>query len=252
MTNTPLGNDPWQQPFPPQQPVAPPAHGQPVYGQPVYGQPFPIPVAAPPPRRLNTTLIVVVSVVLTVITCLAVSVVFSLIREGDDTDDALPEKVTSPTVIAARVSITEPATLGGLPKLRNENTDKVNETMTRALGGFENATNMFSAIYGSADPGKDLVLAAAVQMTVSDPEQEIITAFEKLPPSPVTNLLSADTGTLGGVAKCGTTTLSDIRSALCIWVDEGSLGMITWRQRSAFTVVEKFPELRAEIEARSR
>jgi hypothetical protein len=105
-----------------------PGYGQPGYGQPGYGQPgFPPPV---PPKKSRALPIVLISIAVVLVLCVGGSVAIFLAGKNkvDDavqslatptaaapTDD--PSAGATPTKAASNITITEPKTLGGRPKL---------------------------------------------------------------------------------------------------------------------------------------
>jgi hypothetical protein len=228
----------------------PPAGGQygtpaPQYGeQPGYGQPgqlpppgFPPPPGAPPRKSKALPIILTVVGVLAVL-CIGGGAALYFIGK-DAVDDA------------AAVTITEPATLGGRPKLESEEFATLTADMEKSLAAYPGASSSFGAFYG--DPAKkDMVAAIATKALIANPQAELDASFETFgKDAPVTGLTNADTGTLGGVAKCGTSSFSGIDVAVCGWADEGSVGMIMWFFKKAPDVQAEFPKARAEIETKS-
>ncbi|MEU4688023.1 hypothetical protein [Actinoplanes sp. NPDC023714] len=251
----PYGQQPGYQP--PQQPgyQAPPPPGydapppgyqapqQPGYPAPPPGFPAAPPPGypmAPPPKKKNTVLkIVLIAVAAVVVLCIAgVAAVFFIGK--DAVDDA------------AKVTITEPATLGGRPKLEDGEFAALITEMESSLAKYPGASDSFGAFYGNAEE-QDIVAAIATKATLIDPAKELDASFKAFAEgSQLKDKAPADTGALGGSAECATTTSSGTDIAVCGWADEGSVGMILWFFKTAADVQAEFPKLRAEIETKSK
>jgi hypothetical protein len=218
----------------------------PQYGeQPGYGQPgqlpppgFPPPPGAPQKKSKALPIILTVVGILAVL-CLGGGAVLYFIGKNAADD-------------AAAVTITEPTTLGGRPKLENEEFATLTADMEKSLAGYPGASSSFGAFYG--DPEKqDMVAAIATKAIIANPQAELDASFKEFgKDAPVSGLTDADTGTLGGVAKCGTSSFSGTDVAVCGWADEGSVGMVMWFFKKAPDVLAEFPKVRAEIETKSK
>ncbi|SFF55982.1 hypothetical protein SAMN05421541_113103 [Actinoplanes philippinensis] len=241
----------------PQYGQQPPQYGQQPYGQeqqppygqqPQYGQQpppgfgpgpggFP-PPPFPPKRKSRVLPIVLITLGIVAVLCIGGIGVFYVI--GKNAIDDL-----------AAVTITEPATLGGRPKLENKEFETITTDMEKSLAAYPGAENSFGAIYG--DPAKeDMVAALATKALIASPQKELDASFETFgKDAPVSGLTNADTGALGGVAKCGTSAVSGIDVAVCGWADEGSVGMVMWFFKKAPDVMAEFPKVRAEIETKT-
>lgn len=251
----PSGFPPPQQPFG-QQP--PPPYGQPQqpqygqqygqepgqYGQqppppPGFGPPpggFP-PAPLPPKRKSRVLPIILITLGVLAVLCIGgiTAVVFF-------TKDAIED--------AAAVTITEPATLGGRPKLDSQEFAAMTADMEKDLAAYPGAESSFGAFYGSPDD-ESMVAALATKALIANPQQELDASFKEFgKDAPISGLTNADTGTLGGVAQCGTSSVSGIDVAVCGWADQGSVGMIMWFFKKAPDIQAEFPKLRAEIESK--
>ncbi|MEV4276189.1 hypothetical protein [Actinoplanes xinjiangensis] len=246
------------QPQPPQygqQPPQPPQYGQPPYGQeqPQYGQqpqfgappppgfgpgPGGFPPAPFPPKRKSRVLpIVLISLGIVAVLCIGGFTALYLVGKNAVDD-------------AAAVTITEPSTLGGRPKLESQEFAAITADMEKSLAEYPGAQSSFGAIYGAPEE-EDMVAALATKAVIASPQKELDASFETFgKDAPVSGLTQADTGTLGGVAKCGTSSVSGIDVAVCGWADEGSVGMVMWFFKKAPDVQAEFPKVRAEIESK--
>lgn len=148
---------------------------------------------------------------------------------------------------AAKIAIAEPATLGGLAKLESAEFDKLAQQMEDGLASMPGAKDSFAGFWG--DPEKDMIAALATRATVISPRAELTASFREF--GDVKDVTAVETGSLGGVAECGTSSDPDGDLAVCGWADAGSVGMIIFYGKTAPDVLADFPELRAEIETRS-
>ncbi|MEU8662400.1 hypothetical protein [Actinoplanes philippinensis] len=263
-------------PYPPQpDPTtpypAPPAYGQqPPYGAvPQYGVPgFPPP--PPPPRKSKTTPIVISVVALVLVLCVGVVTSLYLIgknaaeKTGDAIDaatsgDKRTESTSAPTAAPtseapkATIRLTEPAKLGGRPKLTDADIADVAETMREGLAADPGVRKSFSAFYGDVDK-ENVVVVAAAERDVPLPGPTLGGIFVGLGKGGlnVTNQTAVSTGAYGGAAKCGDSKASgSVDVAVCAWADEGSIGMVMWYFKKAKQVKAEFPKLRAQIESKS-
>ncbi|GIE28061.1 hypothetical protein Ait01nite_011060 [Actinoplanes italicus] len=158
----------------------------------------------------------------------------------------------TPTATAAEdeISISEPDTLNGQPKIEAEELESLTADLEGVLEGYPGAANAFGAVYGSlAD--KKLVTALAAEVDIDDPQRMLDTVFQSFSgESQLTGVSPASTGSLGGVAQCGSAVIGKEDVAICGWADEGSVGMILYFYETAVDVKGDFPDMRAEIETK--
>jgi hypothetical protein len=241
---------PYGQPQQPQYGQEPPQYGQ-QYGQepPQYSQqpppppgfgpaPAGFPPAPLPPKRKSRVLpIVLITVGIIAVLCNGGFAAVYVVGKN-----ALDD--------AAAVTITEPATLGGRAKLDSQEFAAMTADMEKDLAAYPGAESSFGAFYGSPDD-QSMVAALATKALIANPKQELDASFTEFgKDAPVSGLTAADTGALGGVAQCGTSSVSGTDVAVCGWADEGSVGMIMWFFKKAPDIQAEFPKLRAEIESK--
>ena len=236
----------------------------PMYGQPEYGQPgFPPP---PPQKKSKALPIVLTSIAIVLVLCVGGVVALYMIGKNkvDDINNDLavattapttattPEETTEPTQAASTIKITEPKTLGGRPKLTDEQFAATTKQLKSALSSYPGATNSIGALYGTVSK-QDIVVVAAAQAAIDDPQTTLTQAFSSLGIGglKISNITSASTGSLGGAAKCGSSETSGLDMAICAWSDEGSLGMIIWYDKTVAKAKAEFPKLRAQVEKKS-
>lgn len=247
-----------------QQPGYPPQPGypaQPDYAG--YGQPPP-----PPPKKSRALPIVLISIAVVLVLCVGGgTAAYLLVRNTTDdivttiesgaptvgpTGPTTPA-TTEPTPEAGRtITITEPRRLGGRPKLTDPQFAGVASSLKSELSQIPGATNTVGALYGT--PAKrDIVVIAAVEAPVSDPEKELDGTFfgAGVGGLKVSGIVDVEPGPLGGGAKCGKTESAGTDLAFCAWADEGSVGWIMWYFKSVKQVSSEFADLRGEIEQAS-
>ncbi|BCY14323.1 hypothetical protein [Actinoplanes sp. L3-i22] len=249
--------------YPPQGPPAPPygqpAYGQPGYGQPVYPQQPTFPPIPPAPKKSWTLPIVLVSIAIALVLCVGGLAVIGIVY-GDDQKDttstssstpAEPDSTTDSTEAPAEdITVAEPKTLGGRPKLDTKEFNAVTTTMEDGLlKGYPGATTSFGAFYG-APAKKNMVMAIAVAAPIPNPGLELDRNFTNMSLTglAVDDIIEVPTGTYGGAAKCGNSESAGIDLAVCVWSDDGSVGMLVWYYSSASKAKSEFPKLRAQME----
>ncbi|MEV0895225.1 hypothetical protein [Actinoplanes sp. NPDC049802] len=229
---------------PPVDPYESSSHTAPLYEQPHYGQPvysaYP-PPPPPPPVRSRTVPIILLSAAIALVLLVGGGVVFYLVGEkfaGEGTD------------ARDRITIREPSTLNGLPKLDAEELSSLTSRMEQELEGYPGAANAFGAVYGDLAE-KKMTAALAAEVDIDDPQLMLDTVFQSFSgENQLTNVTSASTGDLGGVAQCGGAVVAESDVAICGWADEGSVGMFLFFYETTVDVKGDFPGMRAEIESK--
>jgi hypothetical protein len=265
-----------------QQPqYAQPQYGQPDYGQPDYGQQgygqadygqqgyaaggYPPPIA--PPKKNRTLPIILLSVALVLVLCVGGVVAVVLVADNAGKKDKVTASgTTAPaastdstgepsapaTKNTAAITVVEPKTLGGRPKLTDSQYAGAAEQLKSSLALVPGSTKTVGAIYGSAAK-RNVVAVAATAAPIDAPSDSIDQLFYNAGSGglKISGITAAPTGSLGGSAKCGNTTISGIRTAVCSWADDGSLGLIVWYFKSASKIKAEFPTVRAQVEKKS-
>ncbi|WIM95290.1 hypothetical protein ACTOB_007379 [Actinoplanes oblitus] len=251
----PAPEQPPTQPFTPgyaQPGYSPPGYAQPQFGQPGYGPPgFP----PPAPKKSRVLPIVLLSIAIVLVLCVGGIVAIAVLADKEDTDARSPKPGVSATTgrdtaPAADITVVEPKTLGGRPKLTTAEFADITKTMEDGLlTGYPGATTSFGAFYGTPAK-KNMVMAIGVAAPIPNPELELsknITSMS-LTGISVDDIVAVDTGSYGGAAKCGSGKTSGVDLAVCIWSDKGSVGMLVWYYTSVTKAKAELPKLRAQIE----
>jgi hypothetical protein len=265
------------QPDPTQQYGQPPAYGQPQYGQPQYGQPaqpdalgqpqYGTPGVYPPPqppKKSKALPIILVSIAVFLVLCVGggTAIYIAARDTGDDVKESLnsPDPATSgtakPTPEVTRfptITVVEPKTLGGRPKLTDPQFASLAKDLKKGLADVPGATNSVGTLYGTVAK-RNIVVVAATAAPVLDPKTELDSAFSSAGGAgglAITGIVNVKPGPLGGAAKCGKATEGDLNMAVCSWADDGSLGMMIFFFQSVTKAKAEFAKLRGQVEKKS-
>lgn len=257
--------------IPPISPAEPDSTGHPRRPDDPVDQAVPSGVDTPPPgRRSRRPLLLSLAVAgLLVLTLGGLAYVN---RAGDD-DPSPPPVAASPTppptptpepVDSAeptpsaepspdpQIRLVAPKSLGGRarssePELRALADELVKDLKAKVRSG--NST--IGAFYGSFED-EDIVMVAGASGLVLDPKQELDDTVKALASElNVRRMSTVSAGPLGGVAKCGDGSASNVSLGVCAWADQGSVGMIVMFSTSASKAKSEFVKIRAEVEKRS-
>jgi hypothetical protein len=258
----------------------PPAYGQqpPTYGQdPAYGSYGPgeypppgggYPPPQPPKKKSKALPIVLVSIAVVLVLCIGGGVAIflaaknktqDLVDAARDAANPTAPATTDPTGSSttapaggSKITVVEPKTLGGRPKLTDKQFASLAKELQSGLADVPDATATVGALYGSVEK-QNIVIVAAAAAPIDDPKKELDSTFAGAGFSglKVTDITPVSAGSLGGEAKCGRSTESGISMALCGWADEGSLGFNIFFFSSVSKAKAEFPALRAQVEKSS-
>jgi hypothetical protein len=261
--------------YPPQPAyVQQPSYPQPEYAQPDYTQAYPqsgppmggYPV--PPKNKSRALPITLVSIAVVLVLCLGGGTAIYLV--GRNTADNRAEEVQSATPSprltgnaeptedatteppASTITVVEPKTLGGRPKLTDAQFAGAAEELEQGLAAVPDATETVGALYGTPEK-QDIVIVAAAAAPIEDPKRELDATFlgAGVGGLKLTGITNADAGALGGVAKCGKGDAGGAPLIMCGWADEGSVGWVIWYFKSMSKAKAEFSKLRAQVEKKS-
>ncbi|HET6531965.1 MAG TPA: hypothetical protein VFH03_15350 [Actinoplanes sp.] len=153
---------------------------------------------------------------------------------------------------ASKITVVEPATLGGRAKVTDPGLQAGVAQLDSELGKVPGATGSVGAAYG--DPqDRDLVMVAAASTLSGSPEDRFadFTSGMSQGGMAVQNLTDTDPGPLGGIAKCGDSTSSGVPMAICVWSDNGSIGMFVMMFKDKADLEKEFITLRGEVERKN-
>ncbi|QGN50029.1 hypothetical protein ACN26Y_30040 [Micromonospora sp. WMMD558] len=258
-----------------------PSYGQPTSGVPGYGQPaestpYPQPGAFPPPqpggapaRRSKLPLVLSLGLVGLLVLCLGGGGLAYVALSGSDEDpapvpssapsgDATPRAAAEEETPSAepsaepRIRLVAPKTLGGRAKSTDPELRALADEMVRDMKStVRSESGAVGAFYGSPEK-QDMVMIAGASGFVLDPKRELDDAVKALSAElNVRRMSTVSPGPLGGVAKCGDGSASDIDLGVCVWADQGSVGMIVMFFSSASKAKSEFASIRGQVEKRS-
>ncbi|MFC7245580.1 hypothetical protein ACFQO7_24165 [Catellatospora aurea] len=163
--------------------------------------------------------------------------VVGFIRELADAPAAGP---TGPAV-----TVRSPETLGG--RAKTTDVEWAQEGARAALA--DGAKAAFYETYGTAlDENAVMVFVAAGP--IGSPERAVANLLLSVRKQRYTvmDFSEIDPGPLGGVAQCGRVSGEGGRTAMCVWADHGSNGIIEWYFSSLDEARTEFVSVRAELE----
>ena len=219
---------------PPQQSSFPPPGGD-GFG-PQYG--------APPTPKKKSGALKIVLIVVAVIAVLCIGGVAATFFVAKD-------KV-SEVVDAAKITVVEPETLGGRSKVTDPAMAGSVSALNSELDKVPGATGSVGALYG--DPAKqDLVMVAAASSITGSAQSKYDDFTSGMGSSgfDVSGLKDTDPGPLGGIAKCGDGKAAGVPMAVCVWSDNGSIGMIAMLFKKATDLQQEFVAMRGQIEQKA-
>lgn len=227
---------------------------------------FPQPPVPPAKPKSRTLPIVLTSIAIFLVLCLGGgTAVVLVLRNQDDkvtaadatpepTDTADPTDEPSPdptTPAASPVQIIQPKTLGGRPKVDSKELKSYVDLLKTMMSSYPSASHSVSGMYGRIGT-RNLMVMAAAEADVVLPETTVDALLASGGSSTrVTGITDVSTGSLGGYAKCGNSTSAGQKLAICVWADDGSLGLVVWYFKSSASVKSEFPKVRAEIEKKA-
>jgi hypothetical protein len=206
---------------------------------------YPTPVAAPPKKSKAGKIILIVLAAVLVLCGGGVAVAIFAFK--DSVSD-----VVAATETAKQTRLVTPDTLAGRARNTAPDLQSVAENMVASMKQSQaGTTSTVAAFYG--DPAKrDLLMVAGASAPIADPGKELGDAIKGLENSlQVTNMASIEPGPLGGVAKCGDADAGGVKLGVCVWADNGSLGVIGLSFKNGAQAEAEFQKIRGEVEQRS-
>jgi len=222
----------------PPPPGGPPGGGYP--GQP--GAPGQQPYAVPPKKKGGALKVVLIVLGVVLLLCIAGGV-FAFIKGKDKVEDV---------VAASKISVTEPAQLGGRDKVTDPSLQSTVESLDTEMKNIKGTTSSVGAIYGDLEKQDVVLIAAAstLQGTAQSRYDEFTQGMNTGGFS-TEKLTDTDPGPLGGIAKCGESSQASVKMAVCVWSDNGSTGMFAMLFKSKADLEKEFVTLRGEVEKKA-
>jgi hypothetical protein len=225
---------------------------QPGYPQSDYGQDYqhgypqsgpPAPPVAPKKRRSAGKIVLIVVAVLVVLCGGGAAVAYVAFKDDvENVVDAANTRVVAPETLAGRAKITDPSLV------------KVADEMVNGMKkDIENETSAVGAFYG--DPAKqDMIMIAGASGRIQNPSKELDDAFTELSGTSglkVSPAKDVDAGPLGGEAKCADGNADGVPVAMCVWADNGSVGVVAFYFKKVDQIKADFVKVRGEVEKRN-
>ncbi|MFI7574800.1 hypothetical protein [Micromonospora sp. NPDC049497] len=253
--------------------------GQPYAGQPgahPAPQPFGEPSydGAPPAKRSRLPLVLSLALAGILVLCLGGGGLAYVALSGDDEpapvassgatpgaapstgpDDAGSAPAETPSDEASadpRIRLVTPKSLGGRPKSTDPELKALADQMVRDMKStVSRESGAVGAFYGSPEK-QNIVMVVGASGFVLDPEKELNDAVKGVTTDlSVRKMATVSPGPLGGLAKCGDGESSDVPLGVCVWADQGSVGMIVMFFSSGSKAKSEFVSIRGQIEKRS-
>ena len=226
-----------------QPPAAPGSYPPPGGQYPPVGGGVPQYGMAPAPKKKSSALKIVLIVVgVVALVCIAGGVV---------TFFAAKDKVEE-VIDAAKISVVEPETLAGRPKVSDPSLQSTVSGLDSEMAKIPGSTASVGAIYG--DPvAQDLVMIAAASSISGSAQSRFDDFTTGLGQGgfAVEGMTDTEPGPLGGIAKCGDSETSGLSMAVCVWSDNGSVGMIAMMFKKKADLEKEFVTMRGEIEQKT-
>ncbi|MGN9809793.1 hypothetical protein ACTMSW_10570 [Micromonospora sp. BQ11] len=172
---------------------------------------------------------------------------------GPDDGESAPAETPSDDPSAdPRTRLVTPKSLGGRPKSTDPELKTLADQMVRDMKStVSRESGAIGAFYGSPEK-QNIVMVVGASGFVLDPEKELNDAVKGVTTDlSVRKMATVSPGPLGGLAKCGDGESSEVPLGVCVWADQGSVGMIVMFFSSGSKAKAEFVSIRGQIEKRS-
>jgi hypothetical protein len=145
---------------------------------------------------------------------------------------------------ALLVDLRDPETLGARARSSEEKPQPDSYLATFTDG------KLVSGAYGEPSTHNFVVMNAVTSAYLVYPDTQIDLLLNHLQTEDpnLTDLQPVYSGTLGGLASCGSSKFADVPKAVCAWVGEQSMGVLVWIGAPLSQAKDELLILRAEIE----
>jgi len=226
--------------YSPQPGAYPPPPGGGYPGQPA--APGQQPYGVPPKKKGGALKVVLIVLGVVLLLCIAGGV-FAFIKGKDKVEDV---------VAASKISVVEPAQLGGRDKVTDPSLQGTVQSLDTEMKNIKGTTSSVGAIYGDLEKQDVVLIAAAstLQGTAQSRYDEFTQGMNTGGFS-TEKLTDTDPGPLGGIAKCGDSTAGGVPTAVCVWSDQGSVGMVAMLFKKKADLEKEFVSIRGQIEQKA-
>ena len=155
-------------------------------------------------------------------------------------------------VAASKISVVEPETLGGRKKASDPSLQASVQSLDSEMKNIQGSTSSVGAIYGDLAK-KDVVMVAAASTLIGTAQSRYDEFASGLDSGGFSTNALKDTepGPLGGIAKCGDSSVSGVPTAICVWSDQGSVGMVMMLFKKKADLEKEFVTLRGQVEKKA-
>jgi hypothetical protein len=199
------------------------------------------------PRKSRTGKIVAIVLGVVLLLCVGGSLSAYLLLKDD----------VGEVVEATQTRVVVPETLNGRPKATDADLQgKLDASMAGMRKALPRATSSVGQAYGKkrADGQyEELILVQAVSNVTLDPQKALDEALRGLQGAGIQadGLTPVDPGPLGGHARCGDNKVGQVEMAICVWMDRGSFGLITYYFHSAADLQRELVAIRGAVQQRA-
>jgi flagellar basal body-associated protein FliL len=200
------------------------------------------PYGAPPKKKGGALKVVLIVLGVFLLLCIAGGI-FAFVKGKDKVEDV---------VAASKISVVEPAQLGGRDKVTDPTLQSTVESLDTEMKNIKGTTSSVGAIYGDLQKQDVVLIAAAstLQGTAQSRYDEFTTGMNSGGFS-TDKLTDTEPGPLGGIAKCGDSTAGGVPTAVCVWSDQGSVGMVAMLFKKKADLEKEFVSIRGQIEQKA-
>ena len=216
--------------------AAPPPPGAGYPGQP--GQPY----GAPPKKKGGALKIILIVCGVVLLLCVA-GVAVAVYKGKDKVEDV---------VAASKISVVEPTTLSGRKKVSDPSLQSSVQSLDSEMKNIQGTTSSVGAIYGDLAKQDLVMVAAASTLTgTAQSRYDEFTSGLNTGGFSTSALQDTEPGPLGGIAKCGDSSAAGVPTAVCVWSDQGSVGMVAMLFKKKADLEKEFVSLRGQIEKKA-
>jgi len=151
-------------------------------------------------------------------------------------------------------SLNAPAKIGDLALDESPSAKEAADDLRTAFAAPIDFESTVGAVYKDpADQARRVMVLAGTAIFLR-PERELDNQFEQFEnmagTGRVTDVKPVPAGKLGGVMKCGTTSIDGTPMAVCGWADHGSIAVTLFPARSAADSAKLMPSIREAVQHR--
>lgn len=120
------------------------------------------------------------------------------------------------------------------------------DTMGELKTAVGEATSAIAQAYGGQTETEDAILVSGAAGTVTHPKVVMDAVLAAV--NGATNLRTVQPGRLGGEARCVDSTVGGQKGSVCAWVDNYSVGVVTFLSETTHDRSAEFIKIREQLE----